>query len=70
MMTISAILAAIDSGFDVYVEAGLDMGRYRMIKACPADLIRRMDLDPDKADAEIPARIGCERTLYLGSLDL
>lgn len=70
MMTIAAILAAIDSGFDVYVEAGLDMGRYRMIKACPADLIRRMDLDPDKDDAEIPARLGCERTLYLGASDL
>ena len=70
MMTIAAIIAAIDSGFDVYVEAGLDMGRYRMIKADAADLIRRMDLDPDKADAEIPARIGCEITLYLGSLDL
>jgi hypothetical protein len=70
MMTVAAIIRAVESGYDVYVEAGLDMGRYRMIKAEAADLIRRMDLDPDKADAEIPARIGCERTLYLGSLDL
>lgn len=70
MMTIAAIIRAVESGYDVYVEAGLDMGRYRMIKACPADLIRRMDLDPDKADAEIPARLGCEKTLYLGSSDL
>ena len=69
-MTVAAIIRAVESGFDVYVEAGLDMGRYRMIKADAADLIRRMNLDPDKADAEIPARIGCERTLYLGSLDL
>jgi hypothetical protein len=70
MMTVAAIIAAIDSGFDVYVEAGLEMGRYRMIKADAADLIRRMDLDPDKLDAEIPARLGCEKTLYLGSSDL
>ena len=41
-----------------------------MIKADEADLIRRMDLDPDKLDAEIPARLGCEKTIYLGSSDL
>lgn len=70
MMTIAAIIGAIESGYDVYVEAGLDMGRYRMIKADAADLIRRMDLDPDKDDAEIPARLGCEKTLYLGASDL
>jgi hypothetical protein len=70
MMTVAAIIAAIDSGFDVYVEAGMDMGRYRMIKADAADLIRRMDLDPDKLDAEIPARLGCEKTLYLGKTTL
>jgi hypothetical protein len=70
MMTVGAIIDAIEAGFDVYVEVGLEMGRYRMIKADEADLHRRLASDPDKLDAEIPARLGCEKTIYLGSLDL
>jgi hypothetical protein len=70
MMTVGAIIDAIEAGFDVYVEVGLEMGRYRMIKADSADLHRRLASDPDKLDAEIPARLGCEKTIYLGKTTL
>lgn len=68
-MTIGAIIDAIEAGFDVYVEAR-ELGRYRMIKADAADLHRRLASDPDKLDAEIPAWLGCEKTLYLGKTTL
>jgi hypothetical protein len=70
MLTIAAIIDAIEGGFDVYVEVGLEMGRYRMIKADAADLHRRLAGDPDKFDAEIPARFGSDLTIYLGKTTL
>jgi hypothetical protein len=70
MLTIAALIDAIEAGFDVYVEVGLEMGRYRMIKADAADLHRRLAGDPDKFDAEIPAWLGCEKTIYLGKTTL